>query len=130
MLRSRSLKSRLVGLLTVVCAAVGVGLPAAPQATAASLTQITNFGTNPTGLATYRYIARPVGLVPKFEICVSEAAAAGGAAGRLTPTAAAIVRARPTRRDFRDRDRSTGPPTSSGASLRGVGHGGGSLLMG
>ena len=49
MLRSRCLKSRRLGGLLAVAAAVGEGLPAAPQA-AASLTQITNFGTNPTGL--------------------------------------------------------------------------------
>jgi hypothetical protein len=47
MLRSRYLKSRLLGAFLAVPAAVGVSLPAAPRA-AASLTQITNFGTHPT----------------------------------------------------------------------------------
>jgi poly(hydroxyalkanoate) depolymerase family esterase len=52
MLRSRYLKSRLLGAFLAVPAAVGVSLPAAPRA-AASLTQITNFGTHPTGLQMY-----------------------------------------------------------------------------
>ncbi|WP_194910793.1 extracellular catalytic domain type 1 short-chain-length polyhydroxyalkanoate depolymerase [Catenulispora rubra] len=66
MLRSRSLKSRLLGLLVAVAAAVGVSLPAAPQAAAASLTpavsliQITNFGTNPSNLAMYLYVPNNV----------------------------------------------------------------------
>ena len=60
MLRSRYLKSRLLGGLLAVAAAVGVSLPAAPQAAAASLTQITNFGTNPTGLQMYLYVPNSV----------------------------------------------------------------------
>jgi len=60
MLRSRYLKSRLLGGLLAVIAAVGVSLPAAPQAAAASLTQITNFGTNPTGLQMYLYVPNSV----------------------------------------------------------------------
>ncbi|WP_194926254.1 extracellular catalytic domain type 1 short-chain-length polyhydroxyalkanoate depolymerase [Catenulispora pinisilvae] len=60
MLRPRSLKSRLLGLLVAVTAAVGVSLPAAPQAAAASLTQVTNFGTNPSNLAMYVYVPNNV----------------------------------------------------------------------
>src|SRR6185312_6662356 len=60
MLRFRSLKSRLLGLVLVIAAAIGVNLPAAPQAAAASLTQITNFGTNPSGLAMYLYVPNNV----------------------------------------------------------------------
>ncbi|NUP52420.1 MAG: PHB depolymerase family esterase [Catenulispora sp.] len=60
MLRSRFLKSRLVGLILTVLAAVGVSLPAAPPAAAASLTQITNFGTNPSGLLMYLYVPNNV----------------------------------------------------------------------
>jgi poly(hydroxyalkanoate) depolymerase family esterase len=57
MLRSWYLKFRLLGgVLLAVGAAIGVGLPAAPQAAAASLTQVTNFGTNPTNLQMYVYI--------------------------------------------------------------------------
>ncbi|MEY9910295.1 poly(hydroxyalkanoate) depolymerase family esterase [Catenulispora sp. MAP12-49] len=56
MLRYRSVKSRVLGLLVAVAAAVGVSLPAAPHAAAASLTQITNFGTNPSNLAMYLYV--------------------------------------------------------------------------
>ena len=55
MLRSRYLKSRLPGVFLAVPAAVDMSLPAAPRA-AASLTQITNFGTSPTGLQTYLYM--------------------------------------------------------------------------
>ncbi|BFV60806.1 hypothetical protein KCMC57_up59100 [Kitasatospora sp. CMC57] len=56
MFRSRSLKSRLLGIVAAVGLAVGLSLQAAPQATAASLTQITNFGTNPTGLLMHLYV--------------------------------------------------------------------------
>ncbi|MGW2490324.1 extracellular catalytic domain type 1 short-chain-length polyhydroxyalkanoate depolymerase [Streptomyces sp. NPDC001606] len=59
MLRSR-LKFRLLGVLLALGAAIGVILPAAPQAAAASLTQITNFGTNPTGLQMYVYVPNNV----------------------------------------------------------------------
>ena len=64
MLRSRHLKSRLLGGLLAVAAAVGVSLPAAPEAAAASLTQITNFGTNPTGLQMYLYVPNSVKASP------------------------------------------------------------------
>ena len=66
MLRSRYLKSRLLGVLLAVAAAVGVSLPAAPQAAAASLTQITNFGTNPTGLQMYLYVPNSVKANPSI----------------------------------------------------------------
>ncbi|GAA1939871.1 extracellular catalytic domain type 1 short-chain-length polyhydroxyalkanoate depolymerase [Kitasatospora viridis] len=56
MLRSRNLNSRLLVVLLAVVAAIGVSLPAAPQAVAASLTQVTNFGTNPTNLQMYLYV--------------------------------------------------------------------------
>lgn len=65
MLRSRYLKSRPLGGLLAVAAAVGVSLPAAPQA-AASLTQITNFGTNPTGLQMYLYVPNSVRANPSI----------------------------------------------------------------
>ena len=60
MLRISSLKTRLLGLAVAAAAALGVGLPAAPPAAAASLTQVTNFGTNPTGLAMYVYVPNNV----------------------------------------------------------------------
>ncbi|MEV0531031.1 PHB depolymerase family esterase [Kitasatospora sp. NPDC050463] len=60
MFRSRSLKSRLLGLAAAVGLAVGLSLQAAPQAAAASLTQITNFGTNPTGLLMHLYVPNNV----------------------------------------------------------------------
>jgi poly(3-hydroxybutyrate) depolymerase len=66
MLRSRYLKSRLLGGLLAVVAAVGVSLPAASQAAAASLTQITNFGTNPTGLQMYLYVPNSVKANPSI----------------------------------------------------------------
>ncbi|WP_255945051.1 extracellular catalytic domain type 1 short-chain-length polyhydroxyalkanoate depolymerase [Streptomyces odontomachi] len=66
MLRSRYLKSRLLGVLLAVGAAIGVGLPAAPQAAAASLTQVTNFGTNPTNLQMYVYVPNNVKANPSI----------------------------------------------------------------
>jgi poly(hydroxyalkanoate) depolymerase family esterase len=60
MLRSRSLKSRLLGAVLALSAAAGLSLLAAPQATAASLTQITNFGNNPTNLQMYLYVPNNV----------------------------------------------------------------------
>src|SRR4051794_28096676 len=65
-----------------------------------------------TLFGTYRYICRLVGLVPKFVIWVSEAAAAGGAAGRPSPIAAPTARSRLSRRNFRYQVRSMGslPP--------------------
>src|SRR5690349_24352349 len=65
-----------------------------------------------TLFGTYKYICRPVGLVPKFVTWVNEAAAAWGAAGRLTPTAATTTRIRPSRRDCKYRIRAMGslPP--------------------
>ncbi|MET8541969.1 PHB depolymerase family esterase [Kitasatospora sp. NPDC004799] len=60
MFRSRSLKSRLLGLLAAVGLALGLGVQAAPPAAAASLTQVTNFGTNPTGLLMHLYVPSTV----------------------------------------------------------------------
>jgi poly(hydroxyalkanoate) depolymerase family esterase len=60
MLRSRFLRSRLLNTVLAIGAAVGLGVQAAPQAAAASLTQITNFGTNPTGLQMYLYVPNSV----------------------------------------------------------------------
>src|SRR6476469_2422555 len=59
-------------------------------------------------------MGRLLGLVPKFVIWVNEAAAAWAAAGRFTPTTAPTARTRPSKRDFRDRDRSMGPPRPAG----------------
>jgi poly(hydroxyalkanoate) depolymerase family esterase len=56
MLRISSWKARLLGVALAVATALGAGLPAAPQAAAATLTQVTNFGTNPSGLAMYVYV--------------------------------------------------------------------------
>ena len=60
MFRSRSLKTYVLGAVLAVSAAVGVTLHAAPPAAAASLTQITNFGNNPTGLQMYLYVPNNV----------------------------------------------------------------------
>ena len=60
MRRSPSLKSRLFGMVLAVVAAIGVSVPAAPRASAATLTQISNFGTNPTGLQMYLYVPNNV----------------------------------------------------------------------
>jgi poly(hydroxyalkanoate) depolymerase family esterase len=60
MVRFWYLQSRLFGLLLAVVAAIGLGLPAAPRAAAASLTQVTNFGTNPTNLQMYVYVPNNV----------------------------------------------------------------------
>ncbi|NUS17982.1 MAG: PHB depolymerase family esterase [Streptomyces sp.] len=66
MLRSWYLKFRLLGvLLAAVGAAIGVTLPAAP-ATAASLTQVTNFGTNPSSLQMYVYVPNSVKANPSI----------------------------------------------------------------
>ena len=51
MFRSRSLKSRLLSAILAVGAAAGLSVRAVPKASAASLTQIANFGSNPSGLA-------------------------------------------------------------------------------
>ncbi len=56
MLRSAFLKFRLLGVVLAVGAAIGVILPAASQAASGSLTQITNFGTNPSNLLMYLYV--------------------------------------------------------------------------
>ncbi|WP_225805014.1 PHB depolymerase family esterase [Streptomyces sp. NK15101] len=56
MSRSRSLVSRLLGIVTVLGLALGLSLQTAPGAAAASLVQITNFGTNPTGLLMHLYV--------------------------------------------------------------------------
>ncbi|MFG1807505.1 PHB depolymerase family esterase [Streptomyces sp. NPDC049040] len=66
MLRFRYLRSCLLGVLLAVVAAIGVGLPAAPQAVAASLTQVTNFGTNPTNLQMYVYVPNSVKANPSI----------------------------------------------------------------
>ncbi|WP_333767285.1 extracellular catalytic domain type 1 short-chain-length polyhydroxyalkanoate depolymerase [Streptomyces sp. IBSBF 2435] len=66
MVRSWYLKSRLLGLLLAVVAALGVGLPAARQAAAASLTQVTNFGANPTNLQMYVYVPNSVKANPSI----------------------------------------------------------------
>jgi poly(hydroxyalkanoate) depolymerase family esterase len=58
--RSRSLKSCLLGMVLAVVAAVGVSLPAAPEAAAASLIQVANFGTNPTNLVMNLYVPNNV----------------------------------------------------------------------
>src|SRR6185312_11148634 len=60
MSRSRFLKSRLLGIVLAIGAAVGVSLPAMPEAAAASLTQITNFGADPSNLAMYLYVPNSV----------------------------------------------------------------------
>ncbi len=60
MLRSRSVKSRLLGAVLVLGVAAGLSLQATPQAQAASLTQISNFGNNPSGLAMYLYVPNNV----------------------------------------------------------------------
>ncbi|MEU5216815.1 PHB depolymerase family esterase [Streptomyces sp. NPDC020807] len=53
---SRSLVTRLLGIVAALGVAFGLSLQAAPPAAAASLTQITNFGTNPTGLHMHLYV--------------------------------------------------------------------------
>ncbi|AUG81866.1 esterase [Kitasatospora sp. MMS16-BH015] len=55
-MRPPRLISRLLGLAAAVGLAVGLSLPAASPAAAASLTQIGNFGTNPTGLVMNLYV--------------------------------------------------------------------------
>ena len=64
MLRARHLKGRLLRGLR----AVGVSLPAAPHVAAASLTQVTNFGTNPTGLQMYLYVPNGVKANPSIQL--------------------------------------------------------------
>ncbi|MGW4790968.1 extracellular catalytic domain type 1 short-chain-length polyhydroxyalkanoate depolymerase [Nonomuraea sp. NPDC004297] len=46
----------LAALITAVVTALSVFLTAAPQASAAALTEVTNFGTNPGGLRMYLYV--------------------------------------------------------------------------
>ena len=58
--RSRSLRSCLLGIALAVGAVLGMSMQAADPAAAASLTQISNFGTNPSGLAMYLYVPNNV----------------------------------------------------------------------
>ncbi|ROR35578.1 extracellular catalytic domain type 1 short-chain-length polyhydroxyalkanoate depolymerase [Kitasatospora cineracea] len=58
--RIHSFASRLVGVLAVLALALGLNLQTAPRASAASLTRITNFGTNPTGLLMDLYVPASV----------------------------------------------------------------------
>jgi poly(hydroxyalkanoate) depolymerase family esterase len=60
MLRIHSLKSLLLGVVMALGAALGLTLPAASPAAAASLTQVTGFGTNPTNLQMYVYVPNNV----------------------------------------------------------------------
>ncbi|MFC5910478.1 PHB depolymerase family esterase [Streptacidiphilus monticola] len=64
MLRSWHLKARLLAVLLALGAVVGVNLHTAPRASAASLTQISNFGANPTGLQMYLYVPNSVRVDP------------------------------------------------------------------
>ncbi|MFF8603155.1 PHB depolymerase family esterase [Streptomyces sp. NPDC015232] len=57
---TRTLASRLLGVIAVLGLAVGLNLPTASPAAAASLVQITNFGTNPTGLLMHLYVPNSV----------------------------------------------------------------------
>ncbi|MFI9325182.1 PHB depolymerase family esterase [Kitasatospora aureofaciens] len=59
-LRSWHLKPRLLGVAAALGLAIGLSLPAAPQAAVASLAQITNFGANPTGLQMNLYVPNNV----------------------------------------------------------------------
>jgi poly(hydroxyalkanoate) depolymerase family esterase len=60
MSRLCSLTSRLLRFAIAASVAVGLSLHVAPLADAASLTQITKFGANPTGLAMYLYVPNNV----------------------------------------------------------------------
>jgi poly(hydroxyalkanoate) depolymerase family esterase len=60
MSRHPSLKSRLLSIVAAVVAVVGMGLQAAPGAAAATLTQVTNFGSNPSNLLMYVYVPNNV----------------------------------------------------------------------
>ncbi|MFF1611947.1 PHB depolymerase family esterase [Amycolatopsis sp. NPDC058278] len=60
MFRSRSRKSWILGSVLAIAASAGLSVQAAPQAAAASLTQITNFGNNPSGLQMYLYVPNKV----------------------------------------------------------------------
>ncbi|MFD5467277.1 alpha/beta hydrolase family esterase [Kitasatospora sp. NPDC127059] len=60
MLRSRHLKTRLLASVLAIGAALGANLATAPQAGAASLTRIADFGNNPTGLQMYVYVPNSV----------------------------------------------------------------------
>jgi poly(hydroxyalkanoate) depolymerase family esterase len=54
------MKARLLGIALAAAVVVGVTLNAAPHASAASLVQVTNFGTNPTNLQMYVYVPNSV----------------------------------------------------------------------
>ncbi|HTJ72513.1 MAG TPA: PHB depolymerase family esterase [Actinospica sp.] len=58
--RFPSIRALLLGVVVALGAALGLGLPAAPAATAASLTQVTNFGNNPSNLQMYVYVPNNV----------------------------------------------------------------------
>jgi len=56
----RTLKSRLLGLALAAGLVAGAGVQAAAPAAAASLTQISNFGSNPSNLLMYLYVPNNV----------------------------------------------------------------------
>ena len=58
--RFRSLKSRLLGVALAIGLVAGTGVQAAAPAAAASLTQISNFGNNPSNLLMYLYVPNNV----------------------------------------------------------------------
>ena len=65
----RPWKALLAGAAAVAAVALGVTLPASPAA-AASLQQITNFGTNPTGLGMYLYVPDKLATNPGLLVAV------------------------------------------------------------
>jgi poly(hydroxyalkanoate) depolymerase family esterase len=60
MFRFPYLKNRLLGIMLAVGIVAGLGVQAAPRAVAASLTQISNFGSNPSNLSMYLYVPNNV----------------------------------------------------------------------
>ncbi|MEN3310248.1 MAG: acetylxylan esterase [Micromonosporaceae bacterium] len=68
--------------LAVVAAAglaAGAGLALAPPASAASLTEVTNFGANPTGLRMYEYVPNNVAARPAILVAVHYCTGSGPA---------------------------------------------------
>ena len=58
-------KAWLAGLVSVAAAAVALALPASP-ASAASLVEVTGFGTNPTGLKMHLYVPDKLAANPHY----------------------------------------------------------------
>lgn len=74
-----NLRARLTGALIAVAALAVAGLITAPPAASAQLTEVTGFGTNPTGLRMHIYVPDGVGTRPPLLVAVHYCTGSGPA---------------------------------------------------